>query len=207
MADCDCEIEVTDSEQKNVLYWLLSINFVMFLFEAGFGWYAQSTALIADSVDMLADAVVYGISVYAVGRTPRHKSNAALFSGYFQGCLGIMIFGDVIRRVVFGHDPMSYFMMGVGAVALAANVVCLLLIQKHRHGEVHMRASWIFSTNDVIANCGVILGGGIVLATGTRWPDVIIATIIALVILRGARKIIVDAKTSMTSDVNESHAG
>ena len=197
MADCDCEIELKDSEQKTILYWLLGINFSMFFIEGGFGWYAHSTALIADSLDMLADAIVYGIGLYAVGRSAHHKSHAALLSGYFQAGLGILILTDIIRRIVVGHEPVSLFMMTVGCVALVANVICLLLIQKHRNGEVHMRASWIFSTNDVIANVGVIVGGAIVWFTNTRWPDIVIGAVIACIVLRGARRIMQDAKTSM----------
>jgi cation diffusion facilitator family transporter len=198
MADCDCEIEIRDSEQKTILYWLLAINFVMFFIEGGFGWYAHSTALMADSLDMLADAIVYGIGLYAVSRSPKHKAQAALLSGYFQAGLGCVILVDIVRRIVFGHEPVSLFMMGVGSIALVANVICLLLIQKHRHGEVHMRASWIFSANDVIANTGVIISGLIVWYFDTRWPDIIIGAIIACIILRGARKIVLDAKTSMS---------
>lgn len=197
MSDCGCEVEIKDESQKKVLYWLLSINAVMFVLEAALGWYAESTALMADSLDMLADAVVYGIGLYAVGKEVAAKANAAKISGYFQAVLGILILMDISRRVVFGSEPESLFMMSVGLVALAANVTCLMLIQKHKDGEVHMRASWIFSANDVIANVGVIISGALVWWLGSRWPDIAIGVIISLVILRGARQILLEAKKEL----------
>ncbi len=197
MAGCGCEIEVTDKEQKGILITLLLINAFMFVFEIGLGWYAQSTGLIADSLDMLADAIVYAIGLYAIGKSLQHKANAALVSGYLQGLLGLMILIDIIRRVFVGSEPVSLLMMIVGVIALIANVYCLRLIDKHKDGEVHMRASWIFSKNDVIANTGVIIGGLLVWLLDSRWPDLIIGTLIAMVILNGARLIVKDAHSEL----------
>lgn len=197
MSDCDCEVELKDGEQKTVLYWLLGINAVMFVLELGVGWYAQSTGLIADSLDMLADAIVYGIALYAVGRAISDKARAALVSGYFQLLLAILILIDILRRVVLGSEPASQLMIVMGLIALVANVTCMLLIQKHRHGEVHMRASWIFSTNDVLANVGVIISGALVAWVGSRWPDLIIGGLIVVLILRGAWMILTDAKREL----------
>lgn len=198
MSDCGCDIEIKDRSQSKVLILLLAINAVMFVFELSLGWYAESTGLIADSMDMLADATVYGIGLYAVGKTVTHKAHAALFSGWAQAGLGILILADVIRRVFVGSEPASSLMIAVGLVALAANIICLLLIQGHKEGEVHMRASWIFSKNDVIANMGVIVSGGLVWILGSRWPDLLIGGMIALVILNGARHIIIDARQELT---------
>ena len=193
MSDCGCEIEVTDKEQKSVLISLLAINAFMFVFEISLGWYAQSTGLIADSLDMFADAIVYGIGLYAIGRSVQHKAKAALLSGWFQGILGLMIIADILRRVFIGSEPVSVLMIVVGVIALIANVYCLKLIEKHKDGEVHMRASWIFSKNDVIANTGVIIGGLMVWLLDSRWPDLIIGVLITLVIFNGAWHIIMDA--------------
>ena len=199
MSDCGCEVEIKDKTQKRVLYWLLAINVTMFVVELSLGWLAESTALIADSLDMLADAIVYGIGLYAVGRTMTDKAKAALISGYFQGLLGCLILLDIVRRIMVGSEPVSELMMGIGIVALIANTICLILIRKHREGEVHMRASWIFSTNDVIANLGVITGGLLVWVLDNRWPDIIIGFIISFVILRGAKRILSDAKTELAT--------
>jgi len=200
MSGCGCEIEVKDREQKGVLISLLAINGFMFVFEIGLGLYAQSTGLIADSLDMLADAIVYAIGLYAIGKSLRHKASAALISGYFQGALGLMILIDIIRRIIVGSEPVSVLMMGVGLIALIANIYCLRLIDKHKDGEVHMRASWIFSKNDVIANTGVIIGGALVWLLDSRWPDLLIGTLISLVILNGARHIVVDAKRELVNN-------
>lgn len=204
MTGCGCEVEIKDASQKRVLVVLLVINALMFVVELGFGWVAESTALIADSLDNLADAVVYGIGLYAVGRSMVHKANAALLSGYFQAALGVLIVLDIGRRVWMGSEPTSELMIIVGFAALVANVICLLLMQKHRNGEVHMRASWIFSKNDVIANIGVMTAGGLVAMLGSRWPDIVIGIIVATVILRGARTIVVDAKKTLADNRVES---
>lgn len=197
MSGCGCEIEITDKQQKSVLIRLLLINAFMFVFEISLGWYAQSTGLIADSFDMLADAIVYAIGLYAIGKSLQHKANAALISGWFQGALALLILVDVLRRIFIGSEPASAFMMAVGVIALIANVYCLTLIQKHKDGEVHMRASWVFSKNDVIANIGVITGGLLVWLLDSRWPDLVIGVLIALVIFNGARLIIIDARTEL----------
>lgn len=194
MSDCDCNIEVESREQSRVLVTLLAINAVMFAIEAVTGVLAESTGLIADSLDMLADAVVYGIGLYAVGRAAGDKVRAASVSGYFQITLALIVALDVIRRAVFGSDPEPGYMMVIGLVALAANVICLRLISKHRDGGVHMRASWIFSRNDVIANTGVILSGGVVLLTGARWPDLVVGMAITWIVFRGGLAIIADAR-------------
>ena len=197
MSGCGCEIEIKDQEQKAVLYWLLGINAVMFIIEMSVGFIADSTALIADSLDMLADAVVYGVGIYAVGKTIVHKANAAKVSGYFQLALGLLILFDIARRATFGSGPESMLMMGMGGVALIANVICLAIIRKQKNGEVHMRASWIFSANDVIANMGVILAGAMVYLFDTRWPDLVIGFIVSIVVLRGAVLILKDARQEL----------
>jgi cation diffusion facilitator family transporter len=174
---------------------LLAINATMFVIELVTGILAESTGLIADSLDMLADAVVYGIGLYAVGRAASAKIRAAYASGYFQMMLALIVVLDVSRRAIFGSDPEPAYMMLIGLVALAANVVCLILIARHRDGGVHMRASWIFSKNDVIANIGVILGGGLVFVTGVRWPDLVVGIAIAYIVFRGALAIMEDARS------------
>lgn len=193
MSGCGCEISVKDESQKQILYWLLGINAMMFVIEMAIGIYADSTALIADSLDMLADAIVYGIGLYAIGKSLLHKASAAKLSGYFQFALGILILIDITRRGLFGSDPVSALMMGMGCIALIANVICLLIIRKHKHDEVHMRASWIFSANDVIANLGVVIAGFLVYTFDSRWPDLLIGLIVAMVVLRGAKLILNDA--------------
>jgi len=192
MSGCGCEVEIKDQSQRQVLYWLLGINATMFI-EMGIGLLADSTALIADSLDMLADAVVYGVALYAIGKSLLHKANAARISGFFQMALGVLIIIDIVRRSIYGSEPVSGLMMAMGAVALIANVICLVIIRKQRNEEVHMRASWIFSANDVIANLGVIFAGVLVFWLDSRWPDLVIGVIVSCVVLRGAKMILEDA--------------
>jgi Co/Zn/Cd efflux system component len=193
MSGCGCEVEIKDQSQRQVLYWLLGINATMFVIEMGIGLLADSTALIADSLDMLADAVVYGVALYAIGKSLLHKANAARISGFFQMALGLLIIIDIVRRSIYGSEPVSGLMMAMGAVALVANVICLVIIRKQRNEEVHMRASWIFSANDVIANLGVIFAGVLVFWLDSRWPDLVIGVIVSCVVLRGAKMILEDA--------------
>lgn len=176
--------------EARVLRWLLAINAVMFVLEFGMSIVAQSTGLIADSLDMFADAAVYGVSLYAVGKAASLKLKAAHFSGWLQLALAVSVLLEVLRRVVYGSEPVSTLMMGVGAAALVANIACLLLIFKSRNQGAHMKASWIFSANDVLANAGVITAGILVSVTESQIPDLVIGVIIGLVVLNGARRIL-----------------
>ncbi len=180
-----------DPEQEaSALRWLLLINGVMFLTEVTAGLLAQSTGLIADSLDMLADASVYGISLYVVNRSLDLQVKAAHVSGWLQLLLAFGVLFEVGRRFLFGSEPESILMVAFGFVALVANVICLVIIYGHRQGGAHMKASWIFSANDVIANIGVITAGVLVALTDSHYPDLIIGTIIGLIVLNGARKIL-----------------
>jgi Co/Zn/Cd efflux system component len=176
--------------EARTLRLLLAINAAMFLVEVVAGWLAESTGLIADSLDMLADALVYGLSLWAVGRAARAQLRAAHVSGVLQAALALGVFADVARRLVGGSAPEPPAMIGVSAMALAANVACLLLVARHRHGGAHMKASWIFSTNDVLANLGVVAAGALVAWTGSRLPDLVVGTAVALLVLAGATRIL-----------------
>lgn len=194
MTDCGCGLEEGAELERRTLWTLLAINATMFLAEAAAGWWGESAGLLADSLDMLADASVYGIALYAVGRSRRLQTRAATLSGVFQMVLGLGVLVEVVRRFLHGSDPVSLLMMTVGAIALIANLSCVLLLAKHREGGVHMRASWIFSTNDAIANLGVIVSGGLVMAIGSRLPDLIIGGLISAVVIRGGVKILREAR-------------
>jgi cation diffusion facilitator family transporter len=204
---CECEIDNQDGEQKTVLVALLAINGIMFVLELAIGVFAESTALIADALDMLADATVYGISLYAVGRAGRHKTNAAFVSGIMQIVLGLGVIAEVVRRFFTGSEPEPLFMVGVGLVALVANSICLMLIAKHRDGEIHMRASWIFSRNDVLANLGVIIAGLLVGVFQNSLPDLIIGSVIAIVVASGGRRILREVNEARTISVVASDKG
>ncbi len=186
----DCHMEATNAEQRRVLVTLLAINGAMFVAEIVVGIVAQSSGVIADSLDMLADALVYGVGLYAIGKTAAVKQGAARWAGWFQLTLAVSIVVDLVRRAVVGSEPHSTLMMVIAAVALVANAYCLRLLQKHREGEVHMRASWIFTRSDVIANVGVIMAGALVRVTDSRWPDLIVGAAIAAVVIKGGIEIL-----------------
>ncbi len=195
----DCHFEASDAAQKRVLRLLFLINFSMFMIELAVGIIAQSTGVLADSLDMLADALVYGISLFAVGKAAAAKVHAARLSGFFQIAIALGMAVDIIRRALLGSEPASVLMLVISTVALAANIYCLRLIGRHRDGGVHMRASWIFSKNDVLANVGVIVAALLIATTGSRWPDIVIGGIITLFVLRGGFAILKDAATEKTA--------
>ena len=176
--------------QARVLRWVLSINAAMFAVEFVAGCLAESTGLLADSLDMLADAAVYALALWAVARNTSSQRTAARLSGWLQLLLAVGVLGEVARRALTGSAPEAPLIMGTAAVALLANVVCLLALARHRSGGQHMQASWIFTTNDVIANIGVIGAGALVRWTGSAVPDLIIGTVIGFVVLRGAVRIL-----------------
>jgi len=199
MSDCGCKVEADNAAQRKVLVYLLLINGTMFLVEMITGVLASSTALIADSLDMLADSTVYAISLYVVGKSQLRKARAASLSGIFQMTLAGLVLLDVVRKFVSGSEPSSTSMIGVGAIALVANTVCLWLIAKHRKGDVHMRASWIFSKNDVIANISVMVAGLLVILFNSRLPDLFIGLAIALLVFRGGVQILQEAHREKTN--------
>ena len=194
MSNCGCGSDQTENLERKTLLALLAINAVMFFTEITLGFLAESTGLIADSLDMLADAGVYGLSLFVVGKGIERQSRAASISGVLQIILGIGVIVEVTRRLLFGSEPESLLIIAVGTAALMANIYCLFLLSRHREAGVHMRASWIFSTNDVIANFGVIISGMLVLALDNRYPDLVIGAIISAVVVRGGLKILHEAK-------------
>lgn len=180
----------SDPKEARVLKQLLAINLFMFALELVMGFIAQSTGLIADSMDMFADAAVYSISLYAVGKVVSLQKKAARFSGYMQMALALFALAEVLRRYFYGSEPIAGYMVVISFLALIANVACLMLISKQRTGGVHMEASYIFSTNDVIANVGVILAGILVYFFRSPLPDLIIGLIIAVVVFKGSLSIL-----------------
>lgn len=200
MSDCGCELEANSAEETRTLWALLGINAFMFIAEFILGWVAQSTALIADAMDMLADAMVYAIGLYVVSRSKTAKAQSAVFSGVLQSVLGMGVMLEVGRRIFMGSDPKPAYMIAVASVALIANVSCLYLLAKHRQGEVHMRATWIFSRNDVIANLGVILGGILVLCFQSEIPDLVIGFVIACVVLQGGVQILREGRAALSME-------
>lgn len=191
--------EVTDqlefkknTNQKKLLWTVLGINFSFFLIEMSTGLISKSMGLVADSLDMLADSFVYGISLLAVGRTLIRKKQIAKLAGYFQILLAIIGFIEVLRRF-FGVEKLPDFstMIIVSVFALIANGICLYLLQKSKsREEAHMKASMIFTSNDVIINLGVITAGFLVSWMNSNKPDLIIGTVVFVLVIQGAIRIL-----------------
>ncbi|WP_380873732.1 hypothetical protein ACFB49_43440 [Sphingomonas sp. DBB INV C78] len=196
MSDCcsakGCELEklAQQAEQRRVLIAVLAINLVMFVVEFGAGFIAGSAALMADSVDMLGDALVYGVSLYALDRSLRWRAGAALFKGGFILLLGVGVLIQIGTRLTTGVPPASGLMLVFGALALVANLVCLRLLWRFRSHDVNMASTFECSRNDVIANVGVLVAAAGVAAFASPWPDIIVASAIAIIFLRSAIRIL-----------------
>lgn len=181
-----------NSNQKKLLWTVLGINFSFFIIEMITGFISKSMGLVADSLDMLADSFVYGISLFAVGGTLIRKKRIAKVAGYFQLILASIGFVEVLRRF-FAAEKLPDFstMIIVSILALIANGTCLYILQKSKSKEeVHMRASMIFTSNDVIINLGVITAGLLVNWLNSNKPDLIIGIIVFALVIQGAFRIL-----------------
>lgn len=191
------ETEQTDEaapeqvQQRRLLWVVLLINFAFFALEMTTGFISWSMGLVADSLDMLADALVYGLSLFAVGAAVARKKNVARWSGYFQMTLAVLGFAEVERRFLGVEElPDFRIMIVVSVLALIANSVCLYLLQRSKNREAHMRASMIFTSNDIIINLGVITAGVLVLWLGSSIPDLMIGAIVFVIVTLGAVRIL-----------------
>ena len=188
------ETEAQGKERK-LLWIVLIINVSFFAIEIMTGFIANSMGLMADSLDMLADGIVYALALFAVGGTVVRKKNIAKFAGYFQIILAIIGFTEVIRRFIGIEKMPDYLtMIFVSFLALIANATCLYLLQKNKSKEAHMQASMIFTSNDVIINTGVITAGLLVNWLNSSYPDLIIGAIVFIIVARGAYRILQLAK-------------
>jgi Co/Zn/Cd efflux system component len=175
---------------RRVLWLVLGINAVMFLIEIAAGVVAGSASLQADALDFFGDAANYGISLFVVGMALRYRAMAALAKGSSMGLFGLWIIGTVIWHTLNGTLPNAFAMSVVGVTALAANAASFGLLWAHREGDANMRSAWICTRNDVLGNLAVLFAAAGVFGTGTGWPDMIVATIMASLALQGASIVI-----------------
>ncbi|MGC1693078.1 MAG: cation transporter, partial [Pseudolabrys sp.] len=171
---------------RRVLWAVLAINAAMFLIEIGAGVTAGSASLQADALDFLGDAANYAISLLVVGMVPRYRAMAALAKGTTMGLFGLWIIGTAIWHTLHGTLPSAYTMGAIGFAALAANALSFGLLWAYRDGDANMRSAWICTRNDVFGNLAVLLAAAGVFGTGTGWPDINVATIMASLALQGA---------------------
>lgn len=187
------ELAALRSRQGRVLHLVLFINLAMFLTEFISGWLARSTALLGDSLDMLGDASVYAVTLFALHGSARSRAGIALFKGATMAGFGAVVIAAAVHRSMLGVVPQVGWMGTVGLMALAANVVCFALLYRHRADDLNMSSTWLCSRNDIVANTALLIGAGLVALTGTPWPDVIVGAAIALLFLHSARAVIVEA--------------
>lgn len=183
--------DTTNEQQRKLLIIVLLINFAGFVLELTTGLIANSMGLVADSLDMLADAIVYSLSLYAVGKVVARKKQVARLSGYFQLLLaGFGIF-EVMRRFIgAGDEPNFMLMISISLIALSGNVASLFVLQRARSQDAHIEASWIFTSNDVIANISVIIAGILVFFTGSKLPDLVVGAAVFSLVSYGAFRIL-----------------
>jgi Co/Zn/Cd efflux system component len=171
---------------KRVLWVVLAINALMFIVEIAAGLATGSASLQADALDFLGDAGNYVISLAVVGMALRYRSLAALSKGLTMGAFGIWVLGIVVWHAVTGIVPKPITMGVVGMAALIANAACAVMLYAYRGGDANMQSVWICSRNDVLGNLAVLLAALGVSDTGTGWPDLIVAAIMATLALQGA---------------------
>lgn len=197
MREC-CEVRADIPErQRRVLQIVLSINVVMFLVEFVSGVMAHSTALLADSVDMLGDAIAYGFSLYVVSRGAVWQARAALLKGLIMAGFGVGVLAEVSAKLVRGTVPAAEVMGGIGLLALLANAACLLLLWRHRTDDINMRSAWICSLNDVAGNAGVLLASAGVMTVRSAWPDIAVGLLIALMFTVSAVSVLGRARRAL----------
>ena len=201
-ADDDALVALRD-RQRTVLWIVLGINAVLFVVEFGVGWWARSTALLADSLDMLGDAFVYAFSLWVLNRGTRWRARAALSKGVVQLVFGLVVLSQAAWRAFDGTPPVADAMALMALVALAGNTWAFALLWRHRSDDINMTSTWLCSRNDLVANAAVLAAAAAVWQLDSVWPDVIVGVAIAVLFLRTARDVIRDARNELTESHDE----
>ena len=182
---------------RRVLWVIILLNATMFVVEIAAGLAGQSMALQADALDFLGDASTYAITLLVIGRAAPVRAGAALFKGISLALLGCWVLGSTLYRVFVLGTPDPFVMGGVGLLACAVNVGCALLLLRYREGDANVRSVWLCSRNDAIGNLAVVLAATGVLASGTAWPDLLVAAIMALLFLSASVSITRQARAEL----------
>ena len=188
--DKACEISALRERQGRVLWAVLGINAAMFLMEGAFGLAAHSTSLLADALDMLGDALVYGFSLFVLPRPAHWQTRAARLKGVFMLAFGLGVLGEAAYKAVVPQMPAALTMGVVGGLALAANLICFTLLRRHRGDNLNMSSTWLCSRNDLIANVGVLFAAAASQGLHSRWPDIAVGSLIALLFLASALRVL-----------------
>ena len=193
------ELNKVQDSKRNILVWVLLINGAMFLIEGIYGWLAQSSALMADALDMLGDAAIFGFSLYVIRLDSIWQNRAGYIKGIIMALFSISVLIGAFYKLFNPVVPEAFTMGGIGALALVANIICAILLLGFRDSDINMRSAWICSRNDVLANIGVLLAAWGVAWTGSSWPDLIVGVSISALILKSAIEVLKDAKLEMAN--------
>ena len=188
------QLDASDAAQRRTLSLVLVINLIQAAAVGVVGIAADSTGLLAAALDNLADGGVYAVSLYAAGKTVVAKARAARLSGVLLIVLGLVLLGEVIRRFMSGAEPIGGAMVVTAIANAAANLLCLRLLRSHRDEGVHLKASWIFTTNDMLANAGVAVSGIAVMLWKSPLPDLAIGLVVVGIGIRGGWEILKQAR-------------
>ena len=189
----EIELDASNAAERRTLIWVLAINFLQVIVAGVVGVIADSTGLLGAALDNLGDAGVYAVSLYAVGRTIVAKVRVARLSGLLLIAFGLALFVEVLRRFFVGAEPIGLAMLVTALANAALNVVCLKLLRSHRDRGVHLKASWIFTTNDMLANAGIVASGAAVMFFASPLPDLIIGLLVGGIVLKGGWNILKEA--------------
>lgn len=183
--------------QRGTLRIVLGINAIMFLVIAGASLQGKSSALLADSLDNLGDALTYGLSLYAVSRGAHAKAKVALFKGVLILVAALVVLAQIIYRLFEPSVPVFEVMGLFSLLGLTANSVCLFLLWRHREEDVNMSSVWECSRNDIASNLSVFIAAGAVWATGSGWPDILVASVLVILLLRSAFRVVSSARAQL----------
>lgn len=186
-------LDASKAADRAILTKVLLINLGQSAAGIGLGLWAASTALIGAGLDNLADASVYAVSLYAVGRAMKVKERAARLSGWLLIGLAVLLLVEVVRRFAGGEAPVGPAMMAMAAVNAVLNLVCLRLLRRHAGEDVNFKASAIFTNNDSIVNGGIVLSGALVMWLGSNIPDLVLGVVVAAIAANGGREILEQA--------------
>ncbi|GGO33365.1 cation transporter [Deinococcus humi] len=189
-------LDANQAADRRILWLVLLINLAQCLTGAAVGFWASSTAVIGAALDNLADASVYGVSLYAVGRAAAIKVRAARLSGWLLIGLSVLLLVEVLRRFFGGEEPIGPAMMAMAAVNAALNLICLHLLKRHQGEDVNFKASAIFTSNDSLVNLAIVLSGALVMWLDSKLPDLILGLLVSAIAANGGREILSEAASA-----------
>lgn len=200
--ESEIQLDASNSAERKTLLWVLGINFLQVIVAGLVGVIADSTGLLGAALDNLGDAVVYAVSIYAVGRTILAKARVARLSGVILIVLGLALLVEVLRRFFVGAEPIGSAMIVTAIANAATNLLCLRLLRAHRDQGVHLKASWIFTTNDMLANAGIVVSGAAVMFFGSSLPDLIIGLVVSGIVVKGGWDILSEAREAQRERIS-----